>query len=334
MTNIQKIQTILIITGLNAFISCNSISNDTNLGNYKQTEFVPTLENPISVNKNIIYAPAFLYAWDRLKTALDSKIIVDSSNSVDYKILNKSTTYRNALEESEYEVNTEISGRTIIAKASFRKNLPFQKKLQVLDEPILFDSKKVAAFGMKDFDEKLIAFTSILYYKDDNNFILKLTPKDTQQEIILVKGLDKYQTLGNALKLTNDLIDIGKKEQAELTLGYDNYHFGENDIFSIPVINFDISTNYENIEGQRVFTKKDNELIVTQALQKTGLTLDENGAVVKSEAVVELDGAKMPSPIIKRMIFDKQFLIIIKRVDKPNPYFVMKVANAELLTTK
>jgi hypothetical protein len=34
----------------------------------------------------------------------------------------------------------------------------------------------------------------------------------------------------------------------------------------------------------------------------------------------------------KNMVFDKPFFIIIKRLDKPNPYFMMKVENAKLLT--
>lgn len=35
-----------------------------------------------------------------------------------------------------------------------------------------------------------------------------------------------------------------------------------------------------------------------------------------------------------KIIFNKPFLIIIKRKNQVNPYFVMKVDNAELLTKK
>ncbi|MBK9329750.1 MAG: hypothetical protein IPM95_10660 [Sphingobacteriales bacterium] len=51
-------------------VTCQNV---TSLDNLKQTDFVITLENPISENKNIIYAPAFLYAWDKIKEELKSQ---------------------------------------------------------------------------------------------------------------------------------------------------------------------------------------------------------------------------------------------------------------------
>jgi hypothetical protein len=58
--------------------------------------------------------------------------------------------------------------------------------------------------------------------------------------------------------------------------------------------------------------------------------------VVESKAIVVTDSVSV-EPIIthpKKMIFDKQFLIIIKRIDKTNPYFVMKVENTELMNKR
>ena len=193
-----------------------------------------------------------------------------------------------------------------------------------MDEPILFDSVKIAAFGMHDFDEKATDFAHILYFKDDNNFILKLTPTNNQHEIILVKGLEKFQTLGDALTIINKWIEVGKQQ-------LDN-QIAEKDIFSIPIIKFNIETKFKRLEGQHVFTEDKNERVIKVAYQRTGFILNANGAKVESEAKVVVDMAKLSMP--KTMIFDKPFLIIIKKVDKPNPYFVMKVANTELLVKK
>lgn len=346
MIPIRKIPTVLIITVFIAFSSCNhsnkksepvwsDLPEVTDLNNLKQTDFVVTLENPISENKNIIYAPAFLYAWDKVKERTKSPIVADDKNSPDFKLLNKSVSHQNSLTDTEYSVTAEIVDGVIIARAFFNKTLPFETKFQVLDEPIHFGTTKVSGFGMRYFNEDLIKFTEILYYKDDDNFVLKLIPKDKQHEIILAKGLDKYETLKNAVQLANDLIVKGKQEQTNTKSSW-KYQIVDNDEFAIPVIKYNIATNYKKLEGQGFSTKDNNQHLIEVAYQRTGLILNENGAVVESEVAVVVDSASA-SPIIthpKKMVFDKPFLIVIKRVDKTNPYFVMKVANIELLTRK
>jgi hypothetical protein len=286
-------------------------------------------------NRNIIYAPAFLYAWDKIKEELKYPIIADNTNSLDFQLLNQSTSHHNSLTDTEYSATAEIVDGAIIARAFFNKTLPFETKLQVLDDPILFGKTKVSAFGMYYYDEDAIKFSQVLYYKDDNNFILKLSPKDKQHEIILVKGLDKCQTLKDAIKLTNDLIDKGKQEQTNSKLSW-KYEIVHEDMFAIPTIKFNIATRYKNLEGQSFSTKNNKKHLFEEAYQRIGFILNENGAVVESEAVAVTDSVGA-EPIIthpKKMIFDKQFLIIIKGIDKTNPYFVMKVANTELLTRK
>lgn len=346
MTTLRSIQTLLFLTTFFALTSCNfsnkksepvwsDLPEVTSLETLKQTDFVTTLENPISENKNIIYAPAFLYAWGKIKEQLKSPIIVGSTNSIDFNLLNKSISHQSSLTDNEYSATAEIVDGAIIAKAFFNKTLPFETKLQVLDDPINFDKTKVSAFGMYYYSEDAIKFTQILYFKDDNNFVLKLIPKDKQHEIILVKGLDKYQTLKDAIKLTNDLVSQGKQEQTDTKLLW-KYQIVQEDIFAIPTIKFNIATNYKNIEGQRFLTGDNKKHSVELAYQRTGFIFNENGAVVESEAVAVTDSASA-EPVIthpKKMIFDRPFLIIIKRADKINPYFVMKVTNAELLTRK
>jgi hypothetical protein len=346
MTTLRSIQTLFLLTAFFALTSCNfsnkksepvwsDLPEVTSLETLKQTDFVTTLENPISENKNIIYAPAFLYAWDKIKEELKLPIVLNDKNSADLNLLNKSISHQNSLTDKEYSATAEIVDGVIIARAFFNKTLPFETKLEVLVDPIIFGATKVSAFGMYYYNEDAIKFTQILYYKDDNNFILKLAPKDKQHEIILVKGVDKYQTLTEAIKITNDLVAQGKQEQTDKKLLW-KYQIEHEDKFAIPSIKFNIATHYKNIQGQTFLTSDNKKHSVEEAYQRTGFILNENGAVVESEAVAALDSAST-EPIIthpKKMIFDRPFLIIIKRADKTNPYFVMKVANAELLTRK
>jgi hypothetical protein len=336
------IKTILVLVVLFNIPSCkfgdqswNELPEVKNLNSFKRTDFVPTLENPIAKNKNIIYAPAFLYAWDKISEKLNSKVIITDSNSKDFTFLNNSKSYQNALTETEYSAEAEIVDGGIIARAFFNKTLPFETKLQKLDDPINFNKTKVESFGMNYYDENAIKFSQILYYKNDNNFILKLSPTDKQHEIILVKGLSKYQTLKEAIKLTNDLIALGKKEKIKSKLAW-KYEILENDIFAIPIIKFNIDTHYENLEGETFLTDDNKKHSIQEAYQRTGFILDENGAVVESEAFSLVDSVASEPVIIfpKKMIFDQSFIIIIKHTDKINPYFVMKIDNEELLMKK
>ena len=65
----------------------------TSINNLQQTEFVATLESPIDGNKNIVYATAFLYAWDKVKQELKAPITLSDTNSHEFKLVNQSTSY-------------------------------------------------------------------------------------------------------------------------------------------------------------------------------------------------------------------------------------------------
>jgi hypothetical protein len=59
------------------------------------------------------------------------------------------------------------------------------------------------------------------------------------------------------------------------------------------------------------------------------------GADIESEAEVEVteeveEEHEKPKP--KKMIFDKPFLILLKRTDAKNPYFGLWTTNTELMT--
>ncbi len=183
----------------------------TNINTLQQTDFVPTLESPINKNKNAVYATAFLYAWDKVRQKLNASIALTDKNSNEFKLINQSTSYKNTLTDNEYSVEVEMIDSIIIARAFFNKTLPFPSKLQKLDNPIIFNKIKVSAFGMQSYDKEAAKFTEIMYYKDDDNFVLKLTPKDNEHEILLTKGIGNITNLLAAIQQTNDLISIAIK---------------------------------------------------------------------------------------------------------------------------
>lgn len=299
----------------------------------KQTMFAPTLENPVNGRKNAIYAPTLLFAWNKVEELLKSEIVLNASNSQDLQLLTKSISHEQSLNPEEYTIEVDPMADAIVAKAFFHKSLPFKIEFHTLQEPILFGKTQVAAFGLDWQDFDVIEATQILYYKDDNHLVLKLLPKDKQHEIILALGLDKFKSLKEAIELLNESIEKGKKEKADSKQAW-KYVLNEEDRFAIPIVKFHIETKYKTLEGQSFSTKDGRPHIVHEAYQRTGFILDQNGAVLESEDYTSVDslGAELPHP--KKMIYNQPFLIVVKRADKVNPYFVMSVNNAELMVKK
>lgn len=322
-----------------ALASCQQKSNTSiverpgavTLDSVEATDFVATLESRVDTSRNNIYTPTFLYAWHEVKEELESNILVDNNASADFAALNASLSYQNSLLKDEYATEVTQGDGGIVARAFFSKTLPFAMPLDKSDTPILFDTDSVATFGMPYFNESFIDFVHILYYDNDDVFVLKLSPKDTQHEIILAKGINQISTLAAALKQTNTFIARGKTDRLNPTLSW-KYEFTLIDQFLIPTIAFNVAKHYTTLQGNTFRTADGKEHFVDVAYQQTAFTLNEKGAEVEDSTWVVVDsiGARPPAP--KRMIFNKPFYVIIKHVNKKNPYFVMRVANAELLT--
>ena len=302
--------------------------NPTPIEKLKQTEFVATLENHIAEHKNIIYCPTLLFAWDIVK---QNNITLSDSVSRDFKLLNQSSTYRNSLNDDEKLTEADFSGEEVTIKSFFNKDVPFPGKLQKFDSGMFFNNQKVSAFGVNGFDKFITTFTQIAFYRDDNNFIIKITSKDTTSEILLIKGLENVQTLNDAVEQTKSLIKAGDKDVAAKNSW--KHRFMMDDSLCIPMIKFNIEKHYNGIERQ-TFLLGGKEKIIQEAYQKIAFSLDENGVYVESNAEIEIASAysiaisQKPHP--KHLKFDKPFYIIVEHLNR-DPYFVMKVDNLELL---
>ncbi|MFL5729296.1 MAG: hypothetical protein ACJ75J_07395 [Cytophagaceae bacterium] len=304
-----------------------------NLRNLKQTAFVPTLEHSVSTDKNVIYAPALLYAWDQVRGLIKEPIHISLPDTSSLSLLNKSTSYKDALKSNEYQAEAHMEDDAIIATAFFNKTLPFKTPFQKIEGTHRFKGEKVKAFGMSYYDHERIEQFEILYYKSDDQFIIRLIPADNQHEIILAKGVKLSRRFADIIRETESLIEKGKKEKKNSPLRW-KYEFTDDDSLSIPIIRFNIETHYEDLEGQKFSTKLKSHIIET-AYQRTALILDESGAIVESEAVMAVDSTAIHPPTEKPkpkyLIFDSPYLMLIKRTESKNPYFVMKVQNSELM---
>ncbi len=189
---------IILLLILTTFYSCNNdrrFPKVKNLSEFKETQFIPTLEHQISNDKNSVYCATLLFAWDEIRKQINSPLTI-SKDYFDLKLLNQSTSFVNALKSNEYEVSGDVDGDIIKAKAEFNKSLPFELKLQSFNNKLTFDGQKVSSFGVYGYDSyEQLQIVKIIYYKNDNNFIIKLLPKDKKHEIILFKTTQIYNSI-------------------------------------------------------------------------------------------------------------------------------------------
>jgi hypothetical protein len=132
-------------------IQDSTFSKLKKLSEFKNTQFIPTLEHAISYDKNSVYCATFLFAWNEIRKQINSPLTIPDNYS-DLKLLNQSTSFFNVLKSDEYDVKVEMEGFKIKAKAEFNKSLPFDLKLQCFKNKLSFDGQKVASFGVNGKD--------------------------------------------------------------------------------------------------------------------------------------------------------------------------------------
>ena len=323
----------LYIIVLTSLFSCKSDKKFTEvkkLSDYKNTQFIPTLENEISNDKNSIYCATLLFAWDEIRKEINSPLTI-SSEYTELNLLNSSTSFSDVLKNNEYESSIEIDENLIIAKAEFSKSLPFDFKLQSYTNKLVFDNQKVTSFGVNGYDDyEKLKTVKIIYYKNDNNFIIKLLPKEREHEIILFKTSESFNSIAEMTTEIKKLTEIGISEIKNDKINW-KYYINEEDEIIIPKFNFNIETNYTSLEGNNFNAEKQN-YIIEKAWQRTAFILNESGAEIVSEAEIEVAAVEeIEKPKPKKMIFDKPFLILLKRTDAKNPYFGLWTTNTELM---
>jgi hypothetical protein len=306
------------------------LPKEQDLSNFQGTQFNLTLEHAIDSKKNNIYSVTMLYAWNEIRTSLANNITIDKGLE-DLTLLNNSNSFIDVLKQNEYIVNTEITEFEIKAKAEFSKMLPFEIPFEK-DFEILFNEKEVAAFGCYgpgyEFQEQM----DILYYESDDHFVVQLNPIDKEHSLILYKTNKTFSSMSAYLKTLNNVIELGKQEMKTEENSW-KYDFNDDDVLKIPKFSFNISTDYSTLVDN-TFTTPQNKFKVLKAWQRTAFHLDEGGAIIESAAAMDAAAMEEEMTTPKKLIFDKPFLILSKRVDAQHPYFCMWVANTELMIKK
>ena len=296
------------------------------LDQYKKSTFLSSMELPFSTSSNGVYAATFPMAWTEIKDLLLDSMYAFSSTEL--KLLHQTKGHTNVLQPSEYETSIKIENRTIIAKASFNKSLAFLTPMTANKTAFLFQGNAVGSFGFRGKHPGV----RILYYNNDNDFALSITPKEIGQELILIKtNFDSQTSIKKEVEQLQNRIQLAAKKNKVTPWKSRLYSF---DRTEIPIIDFNIEHRYPNIE-KSFFINQGTKYIVSKAYQKNAFCMNKKGTTITSEAEIRVLPPSRPSGIDKatpkNMIFDDSFLVLAKRTDNPNPYFAVFLCNNELM---
>jgi len=300
------------------------------LDHSSETQFVPVLEAPGEKGGNIIYAASFALAWDELKNKIGKPANLQSD---ELELMEQSQSYKGALDTSEYIRDIEVTNQTVGVRVGFGGSLSFRYPMDSILYGAKFNGQFVRAFGVSGYSlvtagEQI----GVLYYKNDDEFIIRINPEQQEHEIILAKGFSEGTRLSDMLEHIYAAIGSGRSDTAETSMW--KYILNDSDKVVIPVVRFNLGNNFEGIEHSH-FTIKNKIHEIIKAYQRTALVLNEFGIKIESEAEeVDVAAAAIDIPgelPVKHLVFDKPFVVILKKYNVRNPYFMMKVENTVLM---
>ena len=213
----------------------------------------------------------------------------------------------------------------VIGAAALAKALPFERPFTVHPRPIRFARGEavVRAWGIKPSESgpeaAKIAEQVRVYVPPKLKFgtkppalIAEFTPRDPQERIVLAR-LPPAATLAATWAAVDELLR---------TWVSDTVDPGSNLV--VPTIRLDLRHRFSSLEGGALEGAAGSRLGRFQSRVKFELT--ERGASVAAESVVICTLGLHP-----QLVFDRPFLVALRRVGAPQPYLLLWVGNDALL---
>jgi hypothetical protein len=338
-----------------------------NAEDLKNTVITPHLEASIKPGQNLLWCGTFQLVWNEICGLIDQDIHF-TEDPPEVAPLNKKEFTAKDLDDGSYVAlagfvkdgihakirealkkkfngqasphllpNPDKSPRPqdIVAYAYLFKHLEFKVPMERLEEPLSFGNTRVSAFGLgpyKPAQQAIYPEISVVSYSGPDDFIVELKSKAAGDQIILTKT-KPGDTLLKTVTVVLDKVKTAKPDMAQ-----------PGDILAVPRFNFDLTRRFGEVMGRKLIVNPfppvassglhkilDQDLQITEALQNIRFEMDEKGVRLRSESHISLSCAEEAMPRGRHMIFDKPFLVMLKRTDAATPYFALWVEDAELL---
>ncbi|MBN1771903.1 MAG: hypothetical protein JXB32_11610 [Deltaproteobacteria bacterium] len=323
-----------------------------NAADLEQTEVVPTADSPMQPGKNVIWCASFQAAWAELKKALGGdppgeQQLVRRLNAarMEPTDLPRNGWYAAAgrigngiVDEIRREMGGRFPGVTpqlasvgaapdrLVAYAYLAGEVKFAHPyFDQKDGGDFVDATgratRVRSFGLAEtgsgsaVNRRLRDQIAVLYaVKGERDalleFVLDLDRGSSSQQLLLAV-VEPEETLAATWTAVRERIAGWHGSD------YDR-EFGVEDRLAVPNINFDLDRRYDELV-------QDNDFMLEWAGQRIRFRLDRSGAEVADES--NLVAASLP----RYFSFTRPFLVALRNRGTEEPYFLMWVANAELL---
>ena len=316
----------------------------------KKTTVAPHLEQEIVPGENLVWCSTFQLAWDELCDLTGGPIKMENAPAM-VPILNRKRAAKRDLDQASYvamagfaedgiyhrirqELTRKFHGQADpallnslpkqawVAYAYLFKDLPFRWAFRRFPRALSFAGKSVDCFGVFSYPEGMdpgekrkASQVTVWDYRSNDDLIVELKTKAKEDRLILAKVAPR-ESLARTIKMVGQRIAAGKPSLLR----------SEED-FLVPILDFELFRDYHELAGHPLKTANGKlDQLGMAALQSIRFRLYERGAVLKSEGWAA-GGAGPP----KTFVFNKPFLILLKRRQAKNPYFAMWVGNADLL---
>ncbi len=321
----------------------------------QQTVILPTLDTPIPEGKSAIWCASFQLAWNKLKNDIAKGSIRVQGAEVVAERLNQAEQSEDDLnEESSYSAAGFIK-QGIIEKiqADMAQKFPNVPKPVFREDPLdvaiayaylkaevkfnhpYFDNREPAAFQVGKEDSTEVRFfgvprkavekelrnqVELLYFDFGNHYYaIDLCTSSSPNQLVLASMIRKATLSETLSDLSNKSADYLSKEQS--------FRFGHGDILLVPNMHWRIEHHVKEIEGsdKPLLNPSMRGTWIDQAIQVIEFKLDRQGAAVFSESkeITHKGGLDF--------MFNRPFLLYMKKRGAEHPFFVMWVDNAELL---
>jgi len=328
----------------------------------QQTVIVPTLDSPCPPNKNVIWCSSFQLAWNEVRDkVIGAPLEVVRAEEIALR-LNTAKQSSSDLEPRSFyaaggRIRDGIVGKIkkdmatrfpshplpdfndydggILAYSYLTANVPFKFPFEQVEKGVAFaDSQgretQVDAFGLPESlqnkSRKTRQQVEVLYcrhsiegdqYEEISECAIDLCRYSRPYQVI-VALVEPKGSLDRTLEYVRAQIDKARRFRGAGELG-------RTDILEVPEMVWKIDHRFLELVGKVLANVKGP---ITEAMQTIEFRLDRSGAKVESEALLAAKSAP------KRLRFNRPFLVYMQKRGSAQPFFVMWVDNAELLTRK
>ncbi len=221
----------------------------------------------------------------------------------------------------------EDLGEVAMAYAYLEVALPYEYQFKKSEEPLSFTNSRgektpMQAFGIRkaDVDKGEHSFRGQvqLLFRQGKEFAVDLSKKTKPYQIVLAR-MDRKGSLQATLE------DLDKR-----MAGRKPDILGDAAILLVPNMNWRIDHRFREMEKKPLLNTPIPGAYLDFVTQFIQFKMDHKGAWVASGARLPVFNGHDPGPEVI-FLFDRPFLIVLKRRDVRQPFFVMWVDNAELL---